>query len=452
MSGETMAAPVSPARRGGDASFLRAVGLTFAGSTVTLLASVANSILVSRALGPEGRGTYALATAAVVLVWPLAGLGLQHANVFWASRAPERAPILFWHSLLYVTGVGMALAALYAAWPAWLRALLGGTAPDTLAWLVLAATALVMLTEQVASLLSGLQRFHAYNLVRSGVALLLPPVNLVALLAFGAGATGVVAVWAAVNGVVMLLAVALLRYRTPLPWRLDHRQFVASLSTGTRGLLGAIAGMLLLRVDVFLVGHWAGLTAVGFYASAVLLAELALRLPDMAGKVLFPMVAGDDTQAGDALTVRVIRFTLVLGLFGAAALAIAGRPLIVAAFGGAFAPAYPALLWLLPGMVALALAVVVNHNLAGRGYPLVTITAPLAALTINLAVNALTIPRWGASGASIASSVAYCLWAALLLRHFARRSGAGWRELLVPSSRDIADTRGLIARIARREG
>ena len=436
--------------RSDHTSFLHAVMLSVGGSMLTLATAVVNSVIVSRALGPEGRGTYALATAAVATLWLMIGGGLQYANTFWASRERERIPALFWHSVLYALGVALLLGIAYTVWPTWLQVMLGKEAPRTITHIVLAATVLVLLMEYELALLGGQQRFLAYNAVRAANGLALVVVNLAATVLLRVGVVGIVLAWGIVNLGAVLLAAVLIRIRTPLPLRLDWRTFTASLTVGGRGAVVAIAGMLLSRLDFFLVGHWAGNTAAGYYATAVLLTELPLRLPDVLGTVLFPTVAHADTAAGDALTVRVIRSTLTLALIGTAGLAVVGYPFIVLAFGRDFAPAYPVLLWLLPGGVALALSVVVNQHLAGRGFPTVMLVATIVALVLTLAIDVVTIPRWQASGAAIGASVGYSVRTAVLLCYFVRRSGARWRALLVPSGRDLADLWAIITHHRRR--
>ncbi len=430
----------------GGASFVSALGLTLLGSVLTLGATAINSVIVSRSLGPEGRGTYVLGSGAVATLGLLLSGGLQYANTYWASRDRSRAPALFWHSLLWVMAASTALATVYAIWPVWLRAMLGGDGRRELGWLVLSVTAASVLTELLVSLLAGLRRFHAYNAVRVVIPLALAPANLVMVVFFSAGVVPLVATWAAVYAAAALMAVLLVRFRMPLPFQVNRRTFVASFTLGGRGFVAAVAGVLLLRLDLFLVGWWAGAAAAAFYGTAILLADLTLRLPDVAGRVLFPAVAAADHAAGVALSARVLRHTLAATLIAALALALVGQPLIMLAFGAAFAPAYPALLALLPGTVALSLSIVVNHYLGGQGFPRITVIAPVAALIINVAVDLVTIPRWGATGASIGSSVGYWVMAALLLRVFARESGMGLATMLLLSRQDLREMQDMVRR------
>lgn len=61
---------------------VRVVGLRLSSYAIGFVAS----ILISRALGPEGRGMYALPIAFLGIVMVMSHIGLEHANVFLSAR------------------------------------------------------------------------------------------------------------------------------------------------------------------------------------------------------------------------------------------------------------------------------------------------------------------------------------------------------------------------------
>jgi O-antigen/teichoic acid export membrane protein len=101
---------------------------------------------------------------------------------------------------------------------------------------------------------------------------------------------------------------------------------------------------------------------------------------------------------------------MVPAVLGALLLALlGGRLLIRLAYGGAFDPAFTAVVWLLPGIGCMAVNMVFMNFLASCGMPLVAVYSPLVALVVNVALNLALIPRMGFAGAALASSVAYAL-------------------------------------------
>ena len=95
-------------------------------------------------------------------------------------------------------------------------------------------------------------------------------------------------------------------------------------------------------------------------------------------------------------------------------------------FFPAYAAAYEALLWMLPGLVFAGFGSVFNVALAGRAYPAITLWAPALALMLNLAVNWTLIPALGLRGAALSTSIAYGVWALLVTGYYLRCANLSW--------------------------
>ena len=129
------------------------------------------------------------------------------------------------------------------------------------------------------------------------------------------------------------------------------------------------------------------------------------------------------------------------------ALLAAGRQLALRIFFGAsFVAASPALLALLPGILAMSIQLVLGSALSGRGRPLpVTVGAALA-FVVNVVLNLLWIPRYGIVGASLASSVSYAVVTLVVIVAYLRITGSRLRDALVLRREDLAKLAGLLGR------
>ena len=94
-------------------------------------------------------------------------------------------------------------------------------------------------------------------------------------------------------------------------------------------------------------------------------------------------------------------------LIVASLVAILAGPLVTLLFGRSFAPAIPALIWLMPGIVMLSINTIYMNYFASVGMPLITIYSPAVAVILNIVLNIRLIPPLGIVGASIASVAAY---------------------------------------------
>ena len=80
----------------------------------------------------------------------------------------------------------------------------------------------------------------------------------------------------------------------------------------------------------------------------------------------------------------------------------------------------------------------------------VNIVVQTTALTVNVVLNLLLIPRYGVVGAAVASSATYLLVGTMIAIVFIRHSGRGLVELLLPRRSDLDAYTSRAARLLRR--
>ena len=86
------------------------VSVGFTGLIV--LSALANSVVIARMVGTEGRGLYALLVAVTALAWPLAGGGLNHAATWRVGGGDDVSRVAtlnhVWAALVLLVGGGVA--------------------------------------------------------------------------------------------------------------------------------------------------------------------------------------------------------------------------------------------------------------------------------------------------------------------------------------------------------
>ena len=191
------------------------------------------------------------------------------------------------------------------------------------------------------------------------------------------------------------------------------------------------------RLDVFIINLFVGATEVGYYAVAVSLAEMLLRVPMAFAFVLFPKTAGSDPETAKQFTSKVARLTGFITVVIAVGLFFASRFLITMLYGKEFLPAlYP--LWiLLPGMVGVSYSQVIFSDLGGRGKPYYGTIAASFALLVTIGIDLLLIPRWGILGAAIASSLSSLTNATVAIIAYLRLTGIRLPDVLLVQRKDI---------------
>jgi O-antigen/teichoic acid export membrane protein len=409
--------------------FVRQVGETFSTRILLIAVGVLTSVLVSRALGSEGRGLYAVAGVVASIGVQFGCLGLHASNTYAAARDRTLLPSLAGNSLfvgLLLGGVGACLA-----WV--LFQLLPSLAPvhGILLAFALGAVPLGLTYLLIQNLLLGMHEVRVFNLLELGSKVGIVALLVLALLLrrvsaewlFGATVLGI--------GVTCVVALILLRRRLVLPPRVVLPLLLEQGRYGLRAYLAALASFLVIRTDLLMVQYLRGSSAAGFYSIAVALADMVYMFPVVVGTILFPKLAAmPDTAGKRRLTGKVARAVGGIMIVVAGVSAVLARPAIRLLFGSEFLPAVPAFLWLLPGIVALSVHTILMNYCAAIGMPWVTVYAPFMALVVNIGLNAILIPRLGIVGASLASLVAYGLMLSVSLTYLLRQRDARRAEQL----------------------
>ncbi len=419
---DTVQGSAPPAARASGSelrTFWRRAGGVIASRSVAVPLGVVASIVVARALGPAGRGTFGVMMAIGAIGVQLGNLGLPSATVYALGRNPRQLRELTGLALLVSLGVGAVLVLLAGGLIATGVVSVALSAP--LAWLAatwIPAGLLFLLAENA---LLGLRAIRWYTLLQLGVD---AASALVLALCFWVGWSAPERFWGAAFAVTALAALGALavvrRHADGRPAWPRAELLGPALRYGGRAYLSTLFAYLVINFDLLMVAGMRGAGEAGYYAVAGKVAELLSMAPAAIGAMLFATVSGM-RQGRWAFTRRV---TLALALAFPPVLILAAllaRPVIGLLFGAAFLPAASALLWLLPGVYVLGLNMQLMNYLGGTGMPLVTVVGPGIGLGVNVLLNLWWIPRHGIVGAAAASSVAYGLMLATSLVYIGRR-------------------------------
>ena len=438
----------------GSNTFIRRVSTVFGAKLVVFAVGLTTTIVLSRILGPGGRGAWYAVTLVPAMLGAIAFFGLPSAVNFYSARGASVANLIR-SSLLFAAMISTAcIVVLWLALP-WLEKSFLSDAPDNLLRLILIAWPAVMVSGFAGTILYGRHEVKLYTSIMVGqaVATLLILVLLVGVLRLGVEG----AVWGTITiailaAAVVLLAVLYVAARhpggTPTPVR-------SLLSYGLRAYPASITGYFNSRADVHLIQALiVGSTVpLGLYSMAVTMAELIFYIPDSVTTIFLPTVAGSTPEEADARLGRVSRLTMLVTVSCSLALvpvAWIGIHVVLPKFVDCF----PAFLVLLPAVVSLSLGKVLTTYLAGRGRPGVISIGAGVTLALNLGANLILIPLYGIVGAATASLISYTAMTAMMLVVACRLSHHSPFFLIVPGTTEVlviwtAGRRGL-AMIGRR--
>lgn len=188
------------------------------------------------------------------------------------------------------------------------------------------------------------------------------------------------------------------------------------------------------RIDLFIVEAFGSLSAAGIYAIAVTVTELLWFISSSVSAAAYGRIGQPDREAAARLTVRLVQVNLGVLLIASPVLLGLAAWALPRVLGAPYAEAVPLMLWLLPGVWAYGCASTLSAyytNFLGR--PRLSAAVAGVSLLINVGACGLLVPRLGATGAAIATSLSYGLAIAWGLALFRRHAGLRWRDLLRPS-------------------
>ncbi len=176
---------------------------------------------------------------------------------------------------------------------------------------------------------------------------------------------------------------------------------------GAATLLFNLSVLLIFKIDTFMISEALGYKELGIYSIAVALAEVLLMIPSVIGIALFAHFPSMKNEEQILLLKRVFFAVFAMSILLSIFLYIIGPIIISPLFGEAFSKATSPFQILLPGIVAMSLNYSIANYFAGTGRPIIAAIAFFFGVIINISLNFFLIPKYGISGAAIASSISY---------------------------------------------
>ncbi|HRQ65526.1 MAG TPA: flippase [Xanthomonadaceae bacterium] len=368
------------------------------------------SLLYARVLGPELYGAYAYVMAWVAVLTVLAGLGVPKYLVKLCSQSPgSHVRLLHWGDRWMATG-GLVAAALLAT-----LALLASSPASRLLLLLAAAIPLLSNLGLVRQSLLQANGFVARS--QWAQRLLAPVLVLLAMLAIwlAFGQFSPVALLAAtLSASALALLVNQVQWRRVARRMRSREECEPKLRDALHFVwLGAMY-LILNRTDILMLGALSGTEAAGIYAVSVRAAEAVLIVGMAANMAAAPRFARFHSEGNLAAVERLLRAmawrVLLLTVPLAGVLVLFAEQILGFLYGSAYAEGATVL-----RILGLAQLFVVAGGSLGTvlnmtGHERAHMRAVSLAVAVNVVMNALLIPHFGAEGAAVATccSVIVC--------------------------------------------
>jgi PST family polysaccharide transporter len=402
---------------------------------------LATNVVLVRALGPAGFGELSYLLALVALLLPVAQLGVSglvaRALLEWPDAAREILGTALW---LRLAGAVAAFVIGAIVWLAY-----EGAARERALLLVLLAAQPVAAYQVLESWFQVQLRARELVAWRSAAVLLAAAAKVGTALA--TGSVGAVVLVYASEYALIGLAHAVAWRRAGGGWVLPRpvTRWIRWFATRAPWLFASgIAEVVYLKIDVVMLERMRGLEETGIYAVAARLSEAWYAVAVVLMAAAFPALWArrSDPAAYERGLQAAFDGMFVLGFAVAVVMQVAAVPLVAVLFGPRFEAAAPVLALHVWAGVFVFMRAVVSRWLLAEDLLRFSLWTYLAGGAVNVGLNLLLIPRYGATGAALATVAAAAvagwgsLWFSARTRPLARMMG---RSLLLPFRwRDVA--------------
>jgi O-antigen/teichoic acid export membrane protein len=361
-------------------------------------------VWVARYLGPQEFGLFNFGTAFVGLFGAVTGLGLQSIVVRDIVRDPTCKEETLGTAAVMQLGGGVLAYGLILGTIFWLRP------DDVLAkWLVaILGSMMLFKASEVAIYWFESQVLSKYTVwVQNGSFLVFAAVKLALifgnapLLAFAWATVAEAALFA-----LLLLAMLGMHGLGLRKLKISLTRAKAMLADSWPLLLSGLAIATYMKVDQIMLGQMLGDEAVGIYSAATRISEVWYFIPMMIVASVFPAMLEAKKQSDVVYQQRFQRlYDLMVWLSFAVALPMTflAGPVVVFLYGPAYAAAGTVLAIHVWASVFVFLGVASSQWFIAENRQILSFQRTLLGLVINIVLNYIFIPRFGAAGAAYAT-------------------------------------------------
>jgi O-antigen/teichoic acid export membrane protein len=418
----------------------------FAANILNLLFTFISGAIIARVLGPEGKGDIYLIMQLATFGSILLSLGLGPAYQYFLRKSTYSRVEVLSHMVTQLVIVAILLVIILISKIDLVQFFFKDTVGGGLNFLALLYTGLSITALYLnfinMALTDGVMKSSIYNFINTGINIIL---LLVFLLILHWGVSGAVLSYAiSISIRCFLITRNVWKEKITWPFLSWVKLTKPLLVYGISVMISQIMYSSVMRIDTFIVNAYRGPVELGIYSVAVAVGEFILMIPSAFVQALFPHLASASKKEQVAIISKVARITLIFGITGAFLMALLGFPIIRIAFGQKFDAAFIALLWLLPGIVAMTLNFAYANFFSGTGKPHYNAVLYGLGAVLNVVLNIFLLPGMGINGASLASSFTYLAVTVGFIVLIAKTENIPTKQLVIP---DVLDFKLIVGRV-----
>jgi len=434
--------------------FLQDSFITLVRQVTSIIIGLLLVVILARTLGPELQGFYTTITLFALILNMIFNFGINISTVYYVSKKEIQIEQAFYNNLL----VGIVLGVFGIVGGGGYLLLFGSsTFPDIplpLLYMILLTVPFIIINSFFQTIFQGIQNFKIFNtvLIVTQFSNLFMVVVLVVFL--NLSITGALLAFFLGHFLTTLyiLYVLFFKYKIKITRKssVDRVYLKKSFTYGFKSYLSNLFTFLNYRLDIILVGFFVNPFAVGIYATAVNVSEKLSVFTQSISTVLLPKISslGEEVDR-NKLTSIVSRFMLFFMILLGVALFVLSDWVIQLMFSDRYLGSSLLLKIMLPGIALLAVEKILSNDIAARGRPEINMYVSIANVIFSVTLNLILIPKYGAVGAAVTTSITYGLSFFVKCVLFSKITGMAIPSFLLIHKKDLTLLVNLLKKYTR---
>jgi O-antigen/teichoic acid export membrane protein len=416
-------------------SFVKDLFSVLSSKMAVIIFNLGANVIIARCLGPQANGVIAALMVYPLLFMTIGSLGIQQATAYFVGQ--EKYNIREIYGSVLVIWMFTSIFCLFSCYFL-IKYFTSGNYSNALIILSVIAIPFSLYNTYSSGIFLGQRDFKEYNRINwlPAAFTFFFTFLLVVVFRFSIGGYMVASFLGAF--ILSLFVVAKMQRMVGIKPRLVSKIIKQMLSLGIIYAVSLLVSFLHYRIDVIMLEKISTSYEVGIYSKGAVLVEYLWQIPVLLSTLIFSRSAtAKDSTEFSLKTCRLLRFAFFTILIASVLLYILSDFIINILYGSMFAGSAQILKILTPGVLLLTIFKVLGNDMAGQGKPWVSMKAMGPSVIINVVLNYLWIPKYGASGSALASTVSYSIAAIIFLHVYSKESNITISKILRFTEEDI---------------
>jgi O-antigen/teichoic acid export membrane protein len=393
-----------------------------------IVCGVLTSVLTARYIGPIGNGIIATLTVYPDLLMSVGSLGIRQSTTYFIGQKKHDEKDIV-SSILYVWIFSslFCLALCYLL----LKFSTKGDYSNEMVALAIVAIPFSLFNTYASGVFLGKNNIKEFNRINWVPNVIRFVGTLVLVVFFAMDVRGAMIGIIAGYFFLSFLVFKKLKKIVPLKFKYNPEIIKGLLRLGIIYAISFLIISLNYKVDVMLLERLSTDYEIGIYSKGVSVVQYLWEIPTLLSTIIFARSAvSKDPKEFSYKVATLLRICTVVILAVSVVFYFLSDFIMITMYGEAFAPSAMVQKLLMPGILLLTVFKVLNMDLAGKGKPWIAMKAMVPSLILNVILNYMWDAKYGANGASLASTVSYALSAVLFLYFYAKEVQIPVKEIL----------------------